>query len=403
MNGKFLIVGYADILPSHAAQYIVRSVWDPGTQTASAWELVMQNQDFAGGVYDKPWLVAGGLVSAQPAGPEGPDNPLLPPLLKQEFYVVCWDNPNLADPGFEYAHSIDGGATWYTGDVVTDLDDPDDTGITGAALPVPRVVGNGPLYLAYLKEYFSARKIRIAVGTDVTSGQHAGEVEFAELLHPDSDPLEISLLATTIGSLVPGGLTHEPGGGMDLAVDPVDEGKLYLCYHDIVSVQSSDVDVSLRVLTRRGNGTWAIGDAIRVNNDNPQVQESDQFCPSIAVDADRVHLIFYDDRNHTQDDSATSSAKYDVFYAWADRDELDFSGGGQNLELCEDPPDCQSTEWGFDLDLWNYSGHPSFVEVGDYIGISVRDGDVWTSFTGTYSGDTNDDQSVIYSSLVLWQ
>ena len=68
-----------------------------------------------------------------------------------------------------------------------------------------------------------------------------------------------------------------------------------------------------------------------------------------------------------------------------------------NLELCDDPEnDCENTEPAVNYDL-----PTSRFALRDYVGIDIGVDRVWTCFMGHSEQDTNDDQSVIWSTQIL--
>lgn len=131
--------------------------------------------------------------------------------------------------------------------------------------------------------------------------------------------------------------------------------------------------------------------------------DDDQFMPRIAVDANGVnHVIYYDDREFTQADGPnTTNAKFNVYYTWSD------DGGATWHEglLHADPnsPDFEQPVFDFARSV------NEAYQLRDYIGIdwcvdpqNSPEVEVWTSFMGTSVQDTNDDQTVIWSSRINW-
>jgi hypothetical protein len=189
-----------------------------------------------------------------------------------------------------------------------------------------------------------------------------------------------------------------------LAVDPTNPKRLFLVYHDLSDNQgSTNVNIYLRVLTRNPVfDTWSASLPVQVNDDDP-VPESDQFHPSITVDANGViHVIFYDDRRFDQEDGPADplpapQPKYDVFYAWAVPPEPGQPWFWTNEKLWwqtqgpGDPPALDLNDDSLEL-----------FEAGEYIGISFWGNDVWTSFAGSDFDDPDDNKSVIWSSRIPW-
>jgi len=154
------------------------------------------------------------------------------------------------------------------------------------------------------------------------------------------------------------------------------------------------------VLTRNPTtGRWSVGPAILVADDDDPFNETDQFLPRVDVAPNgNVHIIYYDDREYPQaDDDPTP--RFDVFYAWASGSQLNFQDPGHTFELCDDPQNnCLATVPAVDFAL------PAMAFVfGDYIGIDVGAGRVWTSFMGhaPYPRDPYENKSVIWSSQIL--
>lgn len=170
-------------------------------------------------------------------------------------------------------------------------------------------------------------------------------------------------------------------------------------YHDTVTNDPNDpartdVNVYLHKLTY-ANGGWTAGPRIQVNDPYATEHESDQFMPSVTVDDNgRIHIIFYDDRNYTDDPNDpendqqpddTYLPKFDAFYAYS-------TNQGQtwvNEKLWFDPPEPA-------LDFTQRIVNPK-----EYIGICWYDDLVWTAYTGTYSADPYN-KGVIWSSRIEW-
>ncbi len=187
--------------------------------------------------------------------------------------------------------------------------------------------------------------------------------------------------------LVPGGFQDTVHTSPQLAADPTDPNRLYLVYHDTDPEAPSDVNVYLTSLVYSG-GQWTALPRVKVNNDGNAA--TDQFLPSIVVDDFGViHIIFYDDRQYVQGDSAPD-AQYDVWYARS-------VDGGANFED--------------NSELWGLSGLPALDETtastslrkpGEYIGITYFSAldQIWTSYGGTSLFDPSNEQTVIWSSKI---
>ncbi len=112
---------------------------------------------------------------------------------------------------------------------------------------------------------------------------------------------------------------------------------VYVGYHDLAAVGSSNVDVFTRTLDRRGT-RWALGPAQSVTgplqvpiNCLPD-PESDQHLAGLICDGSgRVNIAFYDDRDICQDDSVETSAKYQLTFAYS-------CDGGQTYMNVYTPP-----------------------------------------------------------------
>jgi len=332
---------------------------------------------------DKPWIVAGEVVPGNPA--------------RQEFYVVY-----RGAGATKYLRSVDGGQTWYFGDIELD---------SQPGFVQPAVYADGPLYVAYL--YDNDLLYRFAQGQDP---QTPGDpMTWRRLLDAWGQPLEVDLYTDDIKGYLPH-VTNHDGVYMfpQLAADPSDEDVLYLVYHDVVDTSDpndADVDVFLTKLRRNAlTGTWAAElDRVRVNDENPQGVIADQFLPALTVDPyGRVHVIFYDDRHHRFQDDSTVQPKFDVYYAYSDTGGASFA----NERLFLDPELPPEEDPG--VDFW-HDVDENF-EITDYIGITYRQSgvhtDIFTSFTGSSAtdGDPNDpndpyhhdDESLIWSSRILW-
>lgn len=339
--------------------------------------------------YDKPAIVAG---EPMPTG--------------QEFYVVHMENGYYSYAGYAYERSIDGGETWRSGSITLGIGGPV---VHGKFCAQPAVAGSGPLYVAYMPYPANedGASVRFLVGTDIDAGEHAGEVEFAQLngdeaigggysvLPPPLPvPLTVSIRNGAVGNIVPGSfrILTVP----QLAADSSNPDRLFLAYHDIALNQqgerTSDVDVFVRVIIRVEGNDWEAGPPVRVNDDGlDPAEDKDQFLPAILVD-DGLNIVFYDDRNRIQyDDDRTGPPKFDVFYArgFFQDGELTFN----NFRI---PPTSS-----FPLDFTVSPLNASF-EPGEYIGIASPDGGVYcTGFTGTATSDPSADRSVIYTNAIV--
>ena len=212
-------------------------------------------------------------------------------------------------------------------------------------------------------------------------------------------PLKISVnKAKAFGPVLPGGFGAS--SAPQLVADPTNADRLLLVYHDIEDSESSDVNIYLHELTRDA-GKWCASERILVNNDVTQF-ESDQWAPSMTIDDQGyVHIIFYDDRDFTDpndpndgdqqpDSTARATTKYNVYYAWAPVDNLDFSPEQRNLELFASPAETA------------YDGSLSAFDPHEYNGIAWLGDVVFTTYAGTWEADTQPNESAISSSRIIW-
>ncbi|MBU0617283.1 MAG: hypothetical protein KKI02_06180 [Planctomycetes bacterium] len=319
---------------------------------------------------DKPWILAGSYTL--PSG--------------QEYYIVYFGDVNK----YYYFHSVNGGQSWQHERIVVG-----EHNLTGAWCAQPAVHDDGPLYVAYVAGDGNA--IRFLVGED----QPDGTVSFAHLLQTAVPPVPagISLREDEVHEKLPGAFNQYVARTVPyLAVDPSDRGNLYVAYHDVAQTNPNDVDVYLRKLTKSGD-VWTVGPERRVNTDDPAEQESDQFMPMLTVDdAGRLHVLFYDDRRHEQDDT-DSLAMFDAFYAYSVNEGADWTNRYLYLNDENDPNDPpalfrQSSEAG-------HRGNPR-----EYNGIAwyrYPDGvKILTAYTGTDEEDPDDNDGTIWSSVIEW-
>lgn len=411
-TGDFIIAALAR--NESDANRIVVSRWDALSESFTAWEALTDGTEAT----DKPWVVLGNPY-------EVPSWPFLQGSMMQsafaqyghgEFYIVWTDVPAEQPRGLGYRRSTDDGYTWIGGDVLSNLNDPNSRVLSLYGWPLPRVFGDRPLYVAHISNDSQrcSRLVKIEQGIDRTDWEHFGEVQFTTLRNETNEfPLAIELNAGALFmqerlpgfNLFANGSGAGPGAGVDFAVDPSNENKLYLVYHDTTGTciggptpSDPDVNIYIRALTRVEGVRWSVGPQILVADDEI-VQETDQFMPQIVVD-DRghLHVIFYSDVNFPTQTDGSLPTKFDVWYAYSD-------DGGDNWllqELCEyagEPIPCV----GPDPDPAIDSSLP-FIEndfLRDYIGIAVGPDQVWTSFMGITNDDTTtSDKSVIFSTRI---
>lgn len=323
---------------------------------------------------------------------------------RQEFYVITQVDLNGV---YAYLRTIDGGDNWAF-DYVYLGDNPNQqiTGPFGAQIVVQDA---GKVYLTcfdpdseYILMYERTDRdpadpnnydptdpadvgVRwvAAIGTVGIDGFDGPPVQAplrmpihrASFSNPDVLP------GNVVGQMVP-----------QLAIDPTDPDRMYLVYYDTVAASgdgSTDVDVYLRTLDRHSTSWFASG-RIRVNNDDDPEEEHDQCIPSVMVDSEGfVNITFYDDRDFTQDDTA-SLGKYNMYFAWCPPNEIDFSASERNIKL-EADPDFPA----LDQTIYNVDPH-------EYNGICWYGDDVLCVYTGTDPNDPQSTDSVIGANRVVW-
>jgi hypothetical protein len=368
-RGQFMVAARgASLEKGLSVWHVLVAHFDPQAPPATVWQSV---DDATPGVaaLDKPWLVAG-----DPAG--------------QEFYLVY--QSTFGGP-YEYLRSVNGGDTWQGG-VICLNGDPNQP-VSGGFCAQPAVYTTGPLYVVYVVPVAGVPRLRFLVGQD----QLDGTVVFSQICgYTQVDgpgdqfdpvpaaPLTVPLNYIQFSNRLPG--HYWAKSVPQLSPDPGNPGRMFLAYHDAVAPGSTDVDVYLRVLTGSGVN-WNAGARIRVNNDGA-VPEHDQFMPCMTVDeSSRIHIIFYDDRNYIQDDSALLP-KYDVFYAWS----TDGGAVWGNLELPSSPPE-PALDWTL--------GSTAHLDPHEYNGIVWCNSMVWTTFAGTRAAETGN-KAMVWSTRIGW-
>ncbi|MEM9556760.1 MAG: hypothetical protein AAGC60_21045 [Acidobacteriota bacterium] len=100
------------------------------------------------------------------------------------------------------------------------------------------------------------------------------------------------------------------------AFDP-DTGELFVVWQDVLVDPPNDDDVDLFLRRYAADGT-PVGGPIAIDTNPGAGMPGDQFFPWLEIGTGgRLHLVFYDTRNHVGDDQS-ASAGVDVFYAWSD-------------------------------------------------------------------------------------
>jgi hypothetical protein len=416
ITGEFLVCAIRIYtVEEQAVRDIVVARWN-GT-VFEAWQPLYTAATFI--KIDKPWIVAGDMQI-----PTGPMSPIV-----REFYIFWVNGAN--GNHLKYLHTTDGGQTWIGSCperfALTNLSSCSSV-IPPEFWPVPRVISNRKVYVAFLANApgNATNRIEIVEGTDQTSGPSAGQVQFQYLTvgPAPGTRLQIDMMRRRdppgVGSLeevtpmIPGGgvggaIGETIGAGVDLAVDPMSPNRLYVVCHDTATADENDTDVNIYIyrLTRPSlTGFWTVHPRVRVNQDLNWPFPADQFMPSVKVDVSgRVHVVFYDDRKYNissdqLDGLLTTHPKFDVFYARSVNQGTLWS----NQELCDDPPSCATTQEA--LEYADFNAHsppgPGSFFLRDYIGIDVGSDRVWTSFMGSSLLDTTAHKSLIWSSQILY-
>jgi hypothetical protein len=311
--------------------------------------------------------------------------------------------------GYSYARTVDGGEHWGGGLIVLD-DDPSQP-VSGRFCAQPTVYADGFLYVAYKAD---SNTIRFLKGIDSTDANEPPTVSFRRIramgprILGGMPPLLTDQVNLNTGDV----RTYVPGDFIKLqttpqfAIDPTDQHYMYVVYHDTVEPvpDPPPTDVDVDVLLQRLSVTidpsdpnvaiGHLGRRIRVNQDNNPERVSDQFTPTLTVDAlGRIHVIFYDDRNYEQVDG-DEDAKFDVYYAMLE--EYD----AQNPHWTEVllPPNTGDPG---DPDPWAFDSTRFLDGPREYQGIcydQYRDW-IWTAYTGTNSLEPDGDvfDTVIYT------
>jgi hypothetical protein len=320
------------------------------------------------GIVDKPWIIAG-----SPTLPGG-----------QEYYIVY------GLTGKYYLHSTNGGESWHQGPISVDGQN-----IDGAWGAQPAVHSGGALYVACPSG--SRDTIRFFRGED----QADGTVTFSRLLQgTDPDvPLTIPIRDPDCRFQIPGAFPlHSLMFLPYLVADPSDSDNLYVTYQDVDASNSGDVNVYLRKLTKTGN-IWTLGPERKVNNDVDPQGQNDQFMPVLGVDdVGRLHVLFYDDRRHEQDDT-DGLAMCDAYYAYSVNEGAQWTNRYLYLDDENDPNDPptlfrQSSEGGHRANPREYNGI-TWYRYAD--GIKI-----FTAYTGTDEEDPDSNDGTIWSSVVEW-
>lgn len=321
---------------------------------------------------DKPWLALG-----------------------QEFATgreLCcvYQDEDSPTKRLSYRRSIDSGVTWGGGVITTgSYGEP-----VGNFCATPAIFGSEPLYVIYPQTIVPpnpvSMKLRVLRGLDPVAASGVSPVQFRVIECAVDEPLEIHVNRAFVSDELPGSFVQKLMP--QLAADPTDPERLFVCYHDLATaaVTDTDVNIYLQVVTRLAipdERRWCAGPRIRVNqNTDP---DADSFLPAMTVDDHGfIHIIYYDDRNYEQDDTATTNVRFDAFYAYS-------TDQGQN--------------W-FDQRLPAPSGQHAHavrvpgqnIDMREYIGISWHGDDVWAVYTGRDDNKTTENQGVIWANRIRW-
>jgi hypothetical protein len=223
-----------------------------------------------------------------------------------------------------------------------------------ATLPVPLVSADGTLGVTYydssthLLRYTASVDEGLSFATPVTIHAFAGS-NFAHLF--DAIPGSFRVPPTT-----------------NLAQDPAD-GRLYVMVADQTAASGSERDVDLLLYHSDDRGARWTGPRA-VNIDAPA--QTDQFMPTLAVDAaGRLHLAFYDSRRTGAPD-ASANARVDAWYARSDDRGLSW----RSQRLSDQPIESERSFWS------PIAPSPSGSQfIGDYLGIDVSAHAAYVGYT----------------------
>jgi len=186
-----------------------------------------------------------------------------------------------------------------------------------------------------------------------------------------------------------------------LVADPTDPDRLYFVYHGLTDVNTKDVDVYCRTLTRTGStgetGDWSAGPRVRVNDllpVQPGGADFDQIFPVARVDQEgRLHIAFYDERDADNGPDTSTEADFSLYYAVS----TDHGASFTNIRMTGIPhkPTLETTRTG-----------PGVAPVakwppGEYAGIACDGDTVWIAFAGTSDLDINPDGSTPDQSVIF--
>jgi len=304
---------------------------------------------------------------------------------EQEFYIVWFGR----DSVIYCAHTVDGGNEWITCPV----------DINGLVLSNfcahPAVYEDGPLYIAF-KPNVAADKIKILEGIDNPDNS----VTFSYLCDDQGDQITINLKKKDINKKIPGSdITSELRYTIpQIIADPTDDKRLYMVINNFETPDEYDKDLNVlkfNLIEEQYplNDHWVVGPRVLVN-DKLINDETDRFLPAVTVDNQgRIHIIFYDDRNYDQLDYPLTIGypKFDIYYALS----------------CDNGNSFINYKLGFPgVDDIDFNYFQPEHRIGEYIGITYYNDNVWTSYVGTDMYEEYPEeppyvhQSVIYSTKI---
>lgn len=368
LSGHFFVATIAVSGPISNALSILEFV--PGsTIPALAHPCIVSGPD---GPFDKPWIVAG-----DPG----------------ELYVM-WSEDSPNDPWRFYCiRGVDSGASWSidaTNPSVQPIEVPGTTGtevVTGRFAIQPATLPGKPLIAAYSRDW---NRVEFLLGVDSVDAQSRPTVQFTRILDAAGDPIHIDLnrAIDVARHVIPGNADFKHTA--QIALDPYSPLAFYVAYQDVRIAGGKNVNVYVRRVSFE-SGAWVMSSPVRVNDDPLPPAEpasvvdyhTDQFLPSIAVDADgRVHVTYYDDRRFRQADPIDSSSPASpASFDWARAVSSDQGQTFTNQLVTSAANDAGT---GVPLPYYQYPGAKGFRE---YTGLATAvigaSPVVWASAVGT--------------------
>ena len=218
---------------------------------------------------------------------------------------------------------------------------------------LPRIGPNGELYIAYW-DWVSGDGVMLKRSFD--GGSTISTIRMATRM----DVWGVD------GTRFPGTFRVPPL--VSLAVDPID-GTLYCVYFDTTNIVggSRNVDLYMCKSTDQGS-TWTTPTVINGDSTPP----GDQFFPWIEVDEHhRLHILFYDTRALSHDDSA-GQAFIEAYYTYSD------DGGASWNEMILTPAPFNSENTGTGGGF-----------IGDYLGMGIADGKAFPCYLSNQNGSSD--------------